>query len=555
MLFLYNFSLLAQTLLEQAESGDMVAQYLYADSLTNWRPKEDDYKKAIIWLKKSAEQGYNPAQCSLGDYYRFGRGIKKDYVQAVYWYKRSAEQGNKTAEFNLGECFANGQGVSQSDERAFFWYGRSADKGYKNAECALGKAYFYGKGTMQNYKQAVELFSKAANQENHEAKYYLGECYSHGFGVTKNMEKAIEWYKKGANDLETNSQYALALLYLKGDGVEKDSVRAADYLLHSAGGGWCSPQQKFSYNKKKANNTAKEKLLDLCSLNNSPKQYHFLAMAGCLYEAMQDYFNAERCYKHSIDLGGDLGAIELGLMYFYVAANTTQFFPNHDNSEEGDVERIGLESYKIKDNTACLEYVKTKKWTDVDNVAYWLEKAISSGSGSFSYGAMPYNIYEHLLFVYVDGVGGKKNIDRAIDIAVQCLEDSTIRDGINALTTLEIAIKKPNLESKVFQSYLKINENHRNRLNDDNKRIYIATIPVLGKCYYKGVGTQKNYDIAFKYLFEAANNGDCESMRLLAACYRFGRGISTNKEKENEWVNKAANCGDKKAMRIKKQRN
>ena len=102
---------------------------------------------------------------------------------------------------------------------------------------------------------------------------------------------------------------------------------------------------------------------------------------------------------------------------------------------------------------------------------------------------------------------------------------------------------------------MKINENHRNRLNDDNKRIYIATIPVLGKCYYKGVGTQKNYDIAFKYLFEAANNGDCESMRLLAACYRFGRGISTNKEKENEWVNKAANCGDKKAMRIKKQRN
>ena len=76
----------------------------------------------------------------------------------------------------------------------------------------------------------------------------------------------------------------------------------------------------------------------------------------------------------------------------------------------------------------------------------------------------------------------------------------------------------------------------------------------LGKCYYKGLGTTKNYNQAFKYLLEAANNGDCESMRLLAACYRYGRGTAANRTKENEWVEKAAKCGDDKAKKIKERR-
>ena len=76
----------------------------------------------------------------------------------------------------------------------------------------------------------------------------------------------------------------------------------------------------------------------------------------------------------------------------------------------------------------------------------------------------------------------------------------------------------------------------------------------LGYCYYKGLGTTKNYNQAFKYLLEAANNDDCESMRLLAACYRYGRGTTANRTKENEWVDKAAKCGDDKAKKIKERR-
>ena len=338
ILFLGSITVFSQTLKEKAESGDMVAQYQYANSLTNWHPKEDDYKQAVVWLRKSAEQGYAPAQCSLGYHYWAGKGINQNFEQAVLWYRKAAEQGNETAQFNLGVCYANGQGVTRSDYNAFTWYKKAAEQGYKNAEYSLGKAYYYGKGTTENNRLAFEWFSKAAAQKHSGAMYFLGECYSHGHGVAKDMAKAVEWFEKGADDSDTSSQYALALLYLKGDGVEKDSIFAANLLLHSAGGGWCSPHQLFTYDKENANSNAKKKLLKLSSLNNSPIRYYFLAITGCLYDAMQDYKTAESYYKQSIDLGGYLGTIELGLMYFYIAANTPQLYSNYDNFEGSEEE-------------------------------------------------------------------------------------------------------------------------------------------------------------------------------------------------------------------------
>lgn len=555
ILFLGSITVFSQTLKEKAESGDMVAQYQYANSLTNWHPKEDDYKQAVVWLRKSAEQGYAPAQCSLGYHYWAGKGINQNFEQAVLWYRKAAEQGNETAQFNLGVCYANGQGVTRSDYNAFTWYKKAAEQGYKNAEYSLGKAYYYGKGTTENNRLAFEWFSKAAAQKHSGAMYFLGECYSRGYGVAKDMAKAVEWFEKGADDSDTSSQYALALLYLKGDGVEKDSIFAANLLLHSAGGGWCSPHQLFTYDKENANSNAKKKLLELSSLNNSPIRYYFLAITGCLYDAMQDYKTAESYYKQSIDLGGYLGTIELGLMYFYIAANTPQLYSNYDNFEGSEEEGLGLESYMCADNTACLEYVKTKVWTDTDNVTYWLEKAIGYGFGSFAYGSMPYTLYDHLLFAYVDEIGAKRNLDRAVDIATLCLADTTIQyGGYTALGALEIASNKVELQPKVFQTYLSSYEFLHNHLNDDNKWNYTNMAAGLGKCYYKGLGTTKNYNQAFKYLLEAANNGDCESMRLLAACYRYGRGTTANRTKENEWVEKAAKCGDDKAKKIKERR-
>ena len=545
-----TINLNAQSLKEKAEGGDKVAQYQYANSLTNRYPKEEDYKKAFEWYMKSAEQGYAPSQCSLAYCYWKAQGVERNYEQAVYWYKKSAEQGDEVAQYNLGICYANGQGVPQSDYYAFMWYKKAAEQGYVSAEYSLGKAYYHGKGTVKNFELALECFNKAVAQKHSGAMYYLGTCYLLGNGVPKNLEKAIEWFKKGVEDSDVRAQYTMAMLYLEGKGVDKDSIYATDLLLHSAGGGWCGPEHKFNFDKKKANIAAKKKLLELSSLKNSPKQYYFLAMTGCLYDAMEDYKIAEEYYKRSIEQGGYLGIIQLGLMYFYIAANTTQLFINYDSYEHTEEELV-LESYMFQDNTSCMEYVKTKEWTETDNITYWLEKAIDFGLGSFEYGAMSYSLYEHLLFAYVNGIGTKRNINRAVEIVKLCLADTTTKHEI-ALDVLEIASSKLELQSEIFKTYLKSYESFKNHQNEDNKWDCSRMAAGLGKCYYKGLGTMKNYNLAFCYLSEAASKNNCESMRLLAACYRYGRGTSINPVKETEWLEKAAECGDDSAKRIKK---
>ena len=56
-----------------------------------------DYKEAVKWYRKAADQGNAYGQCQLGHCYRDGEGVAQDYKEAVKWYRWAAEQGNDDA--------------------------------------------------------------------------------------------------------------------------------------------------------------------------------------------------------------------------------------------------------------------------------------------------------------------------------------------------------------------------------------------------------------------------------------------------------------------------
>ncbi len=66
--------------------GVMGAYYL--------EPKHQNYKLAISWLEKAAEQGDDKALYNLGNCYFFGKGKQVDMDKAYQLYKKSAEKGN-----------------------------------------------------------------------------------------------------------------------------------------------------------------------------------------------------------------------------------------------------------------------------------------------------------------------------------------------------------------------------------------------------------------------------------------------------------------------------
>ena len=91
-------------------------------------------------LKTKAKNGDKQAQYNMGVYY----SQSGDYKQAVKWYKKSAEQNYAFAQHNLGYCYEHGEGVPQDYEKAAEWYKKAAVKGDPNAQNNLGVLYEEG---------------------------------------------------------------------------------------------------------------------------------------------------------------------------------------------------------------------------------------------------------------------------------------------------------------------------------------------------------------------------------------------------------------------------
>ncbi len=70
--------------------------------------------------------------------YASGLGITQNYKEAVKWYTKAAEQGASEAQYNLGAMYAKGQGVPQNYEEAYIWLSLAAAQsdGPKDAQTA-----------------------------------------------------------------------------------------------------------------------------------------------------------------------------------------------------------------------------------------------------------------------------------------------------------------------------------------------------------------------------------------------------------------------------------
>jgi uncharacterized protein len=75
---------------------------------------------------EQARTGDSVAQYKLGYGYYLGRGIAQDYTQAAIWWKKAAEQGFPQAQNNIGVLYNSGKGIPQSFSEAYFWQNLAA---------------------------------------------------------------------------------------------------------------------------------------------------------------------------------------------------------------------------------------------------------------------------------------------------------------------------------------------------------------------------------------------------------------------------------------------
>jgi TPR repeat protein len=109
-----------------------------------------------------AEQGGAEAQFHLGLHYaNCAEGLEPNYKVAIEWYRKAAEQNHALAEFNLGVMYASGHGVTPDAVAAQVWFGKSASRGDAGAQNRLGVAQFQAslQGPLEDRPEArIEAF-------------------------------------------------------------------------------------------------------------------------------------------------------------------------------------------------------------------------------------------------------------------------------------------------------------------------------------------------------------------------------------------------------------
>ena len=143
-----------------AEKNNRFAQY----QLGTLYGVRNDPGTAVVWYKKSAEQGEANAQASLGISYRNGIGIEQSYAEAIYWLRKAVKQGQAYGQNGLGVMYEKGEATPQNDTKAVKWYLIAAKRGVAEAQYNIGRMYEYGNGVAQDYQKAAYWFRKASEK-------------------------------------------------------------------------------------------------------------------------------------------------------------------------------------------------------------------------------------------------------------------------------------------------------------------------------------------------------------------------------------------------------
>ena len=237
--------------LKKAEQGDADAQMRLAELYAEGKIVEQNFKKALYWIKVSAERGNPIAQFGLGNlYWDEEKGayvsLPQDFKKAFYWFEKSAKQGNIDAKKMMGIMLDVGQGVTQDHEQALYWYNQA------DAICSIGLDFFYGSNAPKNMEKAGYWLKKAFDKDCFtkssitEGYYELGFVYFKGYGVSQDYKKAKYFFEKSINSNSriSSSSFYLGEIYYQGLGIPKNTQQGIFYYLISVEENWSESQAK-----------------------------------------------------------------------------------------------------------------------------------------------------------------------------------------------------------------------------------------------------------------------------------------------------------------------
>ena len=125
------FAVEINELKQQAEAGNINAQYALAVHYATGDTVVEDVEEAAKWFLLAANQGHSDAQVNLAVWYAMGLGIEQNQQEALKWYHRAADQGDSQAQYSLAARYYKGFGVKRDSEHAKKLYESSCRGGFE----------------------------------------------------------------------------------------------------------------------------------------------------------------------------------------------------------------------------------------------------------------------------------------------------------------------------------------------------------------------------------------------------------------------------------------
>lgn len=186
-------------LLRVAEAGDADAQVRVGDRYLVGQGVAQDYRVALEWYQRAADQDHPMALCRIGTIHDLGRGVPRDMSEALRWYRRAAEAGDAEAAFNMATTFDQGRGVTANPKEAIGWYRKAAEAGHAGAQQQLGLKHFMGRdGLRADPAEAARWYRFAAERGEPSAQTALATLLDLGQGVPTNRVEAYGWFSIAA---------------------------------------------------------------------------------------------------------------------------------------------------------------------------------------------------------------------------------------------------------------------------------------------------------------------------------------------------------------------
>jgi len=136
-----------------------------------------DYKEAVVWYKKSAQEQYIPSLYQLAYCMRHQLGIGSDNdIETILFKQVIVHDENASdfvAKYRLGMCYTYGYGTDVDEQKGAFYFMQAKDE-VSQALYEIGLFYKEGKGGLQaNSKKAEEYLSKAYDGHCEQAMFTL----------------------------------------------------------------------------------------------------------------------------------------------------------------------------------------------------------------------------------------------------------------------------------------------------------------------------------------------------------------------------------------------